>query len=150
MAHTFSQLLIHVVFATKDRVPLIDLAMEGRLHEYIGGIIRNEKGVLCAAGSMHDHIHLLIRWRTDRSFADLMRNVKASSSVWIHETFPGMATFAWQEGYGAFSVSKSAENDVKAYINNQNEHHRVRSFEEEYLAFLRAHEIPFDERYVFR
>lgn len=150
MPHTFSQLLIHVVFATKDRAPLIDASMESRLHEYIGGIIRNENGVLCAAGGMPDHLHLLIRWRTDRSIADLMRNVKASSSGWIHATFPALAKFAWQEGYGAFSVSKSAEADVKAYISHQEEHHRTRSFQEEFIAFLKAHEIPFDERYLFR
>ncbi|HPF38350.1 MAG TPA: IS200/IS605 family transposase [Phycisphaerae bacterium] len=114
MPHTYSQILIHVVFATKDRAPLIDLAFENRLHEYIGGIIRNEKGVLCAAGGMPDHIHLLIRWRTDRSIADLMRNVKASSSKWIHDEFRELAAFAWQEGYGVFSVSKSAEADVRA------------------------------------
>lgn len=79
-----------------------------------------------------------------------MRNVKASSSKWIHDEFPDLASFAWQEGYGAFSVSKSAEADVRAYINHQKEHHRVRSFQEEFTAFLKAHEIPFDERYVFR
>lgn len=98
---------------------------------------------------MADHVHLLLRWRTDGTIADLMRTVKARSSLWMHQTFVDAAAFAWQEGYAVFSVSKSAEPDVKQYIEDQVEHHKKRDFKEELLVLLRAHGVDFDERYVF-
>ena len=149
MPGTYSQILLHVVFSTKGRAALIKPQLQERLHSYIGGIVRAEQGTLYAIGGMPDHVHLLLRWRTDVAIADLMRTVKARSSLWIHQTFPSFASFAWQEGYAVFSVSKSAEQDVKAYIENQPEHHKSRDFQEELLAFLRAHDISFDARYVF-
>ena len=149
MAQTFSQILLHIVFSTKERHPFITPHIRPRLYDYIGGIIRQQRGVLYAIGGMPDHVHLLIRWRPDESVSDLMRRVKGASSHWIHETYPELAAFAWQAGYAAFSVSKSSENAVKAYIANQEEHHRSRSFKEELLALLLTHGVEFEERWVF-
>lgn len=115
----------------------------------MGGIIRDERGVLYDIGGVEDHVHLFLRWRLDRSVSDLMREIKARSSRWIHDTFPDLAHFAWQEGYSAFSVSKSQEGAVKRYIAGQRDHHTREPFKSELLRLLRAHEIEFDERYVF-
>jgi REP element-mobilizing transposase RayT len=149
MPGTFSQILLHVVFSTKRRTASIKPVLQERLYDYIGGVVRAEKGTLYAIGGMPDHIHLLLRWRTDGTIADLMRTVKSRSSLWVHQTFPAFATFAWQEGYSVFSVSKSAEANVKAYIEKQADHHQKRDFREELLALLRAHGVSFDPQYVF-
>ena len=149
MPGTYSQILLHVVFATKGRAAFIKPELQTRLYDYIGGILRAEKGMLHAIGGMEDHVHLLMRWRTDRAVADMMRTIKARSSRWVHQTFAGSAQFAWQEGYAVFSVSKSGEPDVKRYIENQPRHHAKRGFKSELLALLRAHGVDFDERYLF-
>jgi len=149
MPGTYSQILLHVVFSTKGRAAFIKPGIQTRLYDYIGGIVRAEKGTLYAIGGMPDHVHLLLRWRTDAGIANLMRAVKARSSLWVHQTFPSFSGFAWQEGYAVFSVSKSVEPDVKAYIENQVEHHKKGDFKEELLKLLRAHGVEFDERYVF-
>ena len=149
MPGTYSQILLHVVFSTKQRRPYITPDIQARLYDYVGGIIRAEKGTLYAIGGMPDHVHILLRWRTDGTISDLMRTVKARSSRWIHETFPDSSAFAWQEGYAVFSVSKSSEANVKAYIETQAEHHKKRDFAEELLALLHAHGIEYDERLVF-
>jgi len=149
MPGTYSQILFHVVFSAKGRAGFIKPEIQSRLYDYIGGIVRAEKGTLYAIGGMPDHVHLLLRWRTDAAIADLMRTAKARSSLWVHQTFESLPTFAWQEGYAVFSVSKSAEADVTLYIENQAAHHKERDFKEELLALLRAHGVDFDERYVF-
>ena len=149
MPGTYSQILLHTVFSTKRRATIITPEVQPRLYDYIGGIVRAQEGVVYALGGMSDHLHMLMRWRTDATIADLMRTVKARSSVWVHRTFPSAAAFAWQEGYAVFSVSKSAEQDVKAYIENQAEHHKKRDFQKELLALLHAHGVDFDARYVF-
>ncbi len=148
MPGTYSQILLHVVFSTKQRRAYITPDIQARLYDYVGGIIRAEKGILYAIGAMPDHVHILLRWRTDGAISDLMRTVKARSSRWTHETFPNSPAFAWQEGYAVFSVSQSSEAEVKAYIENQTEHHKKRDFAEELLALLRAHSIEYDERFV--
>lgn len=149
MPGTYSQLLLHAVFSTKGRMPWIGAEVAERLYPYIGGIVRAEKGVLYDIGGIEDHIHMYFRWRPDGSVSDLMRTVKARSSKWIHETFQALYDFAWQEGYSVFSVSKSQESAVKAYIAGQAEHHRREDFKAELLRFLWAHGIKFDERSVF-
>src|SRR5262249_16006041 len=106
MPGTFSQILYHIVFSTKYRKEWIMADLAQRLYPFIGGIIRAEKGMLYSIGGMPDHVHLYIRWRTDASVSDLMRTVKARSSGWVHDTFPELRPFAWQEGYSVFSVSK--------------------------------------------
>lgn len=149
MPGTYSQILLHVVFSTKERRACITPEIQPRLYDYIGGIVRAERGTVYAIGGMPDHVHILLRWRTDGAIADLMRTIKARSSLWVHQTFANAAAFAWQEGYSVFSVSKSVESDVKSYIENQAEHHKKRDFKEELLAMLRDHGIQFEERYVF-
>lgn len=148
MPGTYSQILLHVVYSTKHREPWITPDVAERLYPYIGGIIRAERGTLYDIGGVTGHVHLYLRWRPDESISNL-RSVKARSSLWVHQTFPNLATFAWQEGYSAFSVSKSHEDAVKKYIAGQAEHHKREDFKTELLRFLRAHEIEFDERYVF-
>lgn len=148
MAGTFSSILFHLIFSTKHRQPLITPDIRPRLYEYLGGSVRGERGILYAAGGMPDHIHLLVRWRTDVAIADLLRKIKGGSSLWVHETL-GVQDFAWQEGYAAFSVSQSGVEDVKAYLARQEEHHRRRTFKEEYIEFLDRHEVEYDLRYVF-
>jgi len=145
----YSQILLHIVFSTKHREQWIMSEIAERLYPYIGGIVRAEKGVLYGIGGIEDHVHMYIRWRPDGTVSDLMRTVKARSSKWVHQTYPGLAAFAWQEGYGVFSVSKSQEGAVKTYIAGQREHHKKEDFKSELLRLLRAHEIDFDERYVF-
>lgn len=149
MPGAYSQLLLHIVFSTKHRTPWITAEVAERLYPYIGGIIRAEKGVLYDIGGVEDHVHLYLRWRPDGSVSDLMRAVKARSSKWVHDTFVNLAAFAWQEGYGVFTVSKSQEDAVKKYIAGQAEHHRKEDFKSEFLRILRAHGVDFNEKYVF-
>ncbi len=149
MAGTYSQILLHIVFSTRRREPWITADVVGRLYPYMGGIIRAEKGVLYDIGGVEDHVHLYLRWRPDAAVADLMRTVKSRSSKWAHDTFPTLAAFAWQEGYSVFTVSKSQEGAVKKYIAEQYEHHKKEDFKSELLRLLRAHEIEYDEQYVF-
>jgi REP element-mobilizing transposase RayT len=148
MPGTYSQLLLHAVFATKARRPWITESIAPRLYAYIGGIVRAEKGVLYDIGGVEDHVHLYLRWRPDGSISDLMRTVKARSSLWVHQTLPELDAFAWQEGYSVFTVSKSQEASVKKYIAGQREHHQGEDFRAELLKLLRAHGVEFDERYV--
>ena len=149
MPGTYSQILLHIVFSTKHREPWITPEIADRLYPYMGGIVRAEKCVLYDIGGVEDHAHLYLRWRPDATISDLMRTVKARSSKWVHDTFPKLGAFARQEGYSAFTVSKSQEGAVKKYITEQHEHHKKEDFKTELLRMLRLHEIEFDERYVF-
>jgi len=149
MPGTYAQLHLHIVTSTKGRRPWISTAVAERLYPYIGGIVRAEKGVLYEIGGVEDHVHMYLRWRPDGRVSDLMRTLKAGSSKWIHEQFPELAAFAWQEGYSVFSVSKSQEDALKRYIKGQAEHHQTEDFKSELLRTLRAHGIDFDEKYTF-
>ena len=149
MPGTHHNLRLHLVFSTKHLEPTLTTDIQSRLYPFIGGIIRDEKGVLLEIGGMPDHLHLLVGWRTDDAIANLVRNIKSRSSTWIHETFPAAPTFHWQEGYGVFTVSQSQVSKVRQYIQTQAEHHRKKTFQEEYVEFLRAHEIQYDDQYVF-
>jgi putative transposase len=149
MPGTYSQLLLHIVTSTKGRTPWISAAVAARLYPYIGGIVRAEKGVLYEIGGVEDHVHMYLRWRPDGRVSDLMRTVKAGSSKWIHDTFPELAAFSWQEGYSVFSVSKSQEDALKLYIKGQAEHHKTEDFKSELLRTLHAHGVEFDEKYAF-
>lgn len=148
MPGTYTRLLYHIVFSTKNRKQLIAPDVQPRLHEYMGGIVRAMDGTALMIGGVDDHVHMLVRWRTDESLATLLRTVKSRSSAWVHETFDELRTFAWQEGYAAFTVSQSQAAAVAGYIAGQVEHHRERSFEEELREFLQRHEVEFDERYL--
>jgi putative transposase len=149
MPGTYSQLLFHFIFSTKKREPWITAQIAKRLYPYMGGIVRKEKGVLYVIGGVEDHVHMYVRWRPDATVSDLMRTVKARSSKWVHDTFPALEDFAWQEGFSVFTVSKSQEKAVKRYIAGQRKHHQKEDFKSALLRFLRAHEIDFDKKYVF-
>ena len=149
MPNSYTCLYYHVIFSTKDRLPLIDPALRDRLHEYMGGIVRDEKGRLLAAGGTPDHVHLLLSLHPQKGLSDILRQIKASSSRWMHETAASLRDFAWQDGYGAFTASYSNLAQVKQYIADQEQHHRRVSFQEEFVEFLRRHEIPYDERYIW-
>jgi REP element-mobilizing transposase RayT len=149
MSHTFSQLLYHVVFSTRNRADLIGPELRDELYPYLGGITRNEGGSLLAVGGMPDHVHLLVRCKPALSVPDLLRTLKANSSRWIGERADLPRDFAWQEGYGVFSVSQSAAGAVCRYIQNQEEHHRRRRFAEEWVRLLKKHEIEFDPAHPF-
>jgi REP element-mobilizing transposase RayT len=140
---------MHCVFSTKERRPLITPVLQIRLFQYIGGIARENGFKLIAAGGIEDHVHLLISLSRTISIAKAMQLIKGGSSKWIHETFPELSSFEWQEGYGAFSVSVSNKPRVIAHIKNQPEHHKKQDFKTEFVSFLKHHEIEYDERYVF-
>ncbi len=149
MPQSFICMNCHLIFSTKNREPLIVGDFVPQLHEYIGGICRGKGNVLVAAGGMPDHVHLLVSLGRQASVADVVRDIKSNSSAWIHETCQQLRGFAWQIGYGAFGVSHSSVGEVKKYIAGQHEHHRVRSFQEEFLLFLERHQIEYDERYIW-
>ena len=149
MPQSFVCMTCHVIFSTKNREPLITAEVATRLYEYIGGTARETGNRLLAAGGMPDHVHLVVSLGKQETVADTVRNIKSNSSRWIHETFANLRGFAWQTGYGAFSVSLSNVDDVKRYIANQHEHHRVRTFQEEFIALLKRHNIEYDERYIW-
>jgi REP-associated tyrosine transposase len=149
MPQSLVSLTNHIVFSTKNREPFIDAELAPRLYGYVGGIVSNTKSVLLASGGVEDHIHLLVSLSRTISIADFIRIVKTNSSLWVHETFPDRSRFAWQSGYGAFSVSKRIVAQVKGYIANQKEHHKKETFKEEYLRFLKEHVLEYDERYLW-
>jgi putative transposase len=149
MANTLTNLLYHVVFSTKNREPLIRDTFRDELEKYIAGIIRNEAGIQLGVGGVADHIHIVAKFRPDRSVAEMVRLIKANSSKWVNEKHGGHGRFAWQSGYGAFSVSQSQLDTLLRYVLNQEAHHRTRSFQDEYRDFLNRHGIEFDERYLW-
>lgn len=144
MPHTFTSLLFHVVFSTKDRRPQISPELSARLFPYMGGIIRERNGIPCIINGPADHVHLLISIPATESIAELLRVLKTNSSRWVHEQFPSHHQFAWQAGYGAFTVSESQRDAVRAYIAAQQEHHRKISFQEEFASFLKRHGLAYD------
>lgn len=149
MANTFSQLYIHLVFAVKGRASVIRESYREQIQRYITGIIENRKARLLAVYCMPDHIHILVSINPTTLISDLVRDIKTNSTIFIKEQ-GFVKNFAWQEGYGVFSVSHSQKDTVYKYIINQPEHHRKRSFKEEYLELLKRNEIAYDERYLFK
>jgi REP element-mobilizing transposase RayT len=149
MGQSFTNLIYHIVFSTKNRKPLITDSVRDRLYEYCGGIIRNQGGIALAINGMQDHLHVLARLRPDKALSSVLRDLKANSSGWMHNVFPEVDDFSWQNGYGAFTVSASQIERVRLYIENQEEHHRrVGSFRDEFIKLLRINRIEFDERYL--
>ncbi|MCP4644543.1 MAG: IS200/IS605 family transposase [bacterium] len=149
MAHTYASLLYHCVFSTKERRKVLTPEVRERLWPYMGGIVRENQWLPLCVGGTADHAHILLLLPTKVAVADAIQRIKGVSSKWLSDTMPGLEQFAWQQGYGAFSVSISHKDDTVAYIERQDEHHRTRTFKEEYLEFLRKHEIEWDERYVW-
>jgi putative transposase len=150
MSHTFTHIVIHLVFGTKDRAPLISIEIKEALFAYMGGIIREIGGKAIIVNGMPDHVHLLLSLPPTLAPAEVVRVVKANSSKWVHEKWLARRTFGWQQGYGAFSVSRSGVKDVEDYIAGQEEHHRKMSFQEEFAALLKRHGIEYDERYLWK
>jgi REP element-mobilizing transposase RayT len=149
MANTFSQIYFHVVFSTKNRVDLIRPEIEGRVWAYIGGIARKHKMTALQVGGIDNHIHALVSAPTTLSVSQVAKYLKGDSSYWIHGEFPKLRLFAWQDGYGAFSVSRSLIPNVVDYIKRQRKHHKTQTFEQEFIELLNLHEIEFDEPYLF-
>jgi len=143
VAKSYCNLLYHIVFSTKGREPWLEADIRPRCHEYLGGAIRSEGGVALIVGGTADHVHILAKLRQDKAVADVVRDIKANSSGWFHRTFRRTA-FAWQAGYGAFSVSFSQLETVRAYIERQAEHHRRADFTKEYVALLTRNGVEYD------
>ena len=149
MPKSYTNLLYHIVFSTRDRRPIITAERRLRLYDYVGGIIRELGGIALAIGSIEDHLHLLAKLRPDKALSDLLRDLKANSSGWMHSVFPDANDFYWQKGYGAFTVSASQAPEVCRYIADQERHHQTRSFRDEFVTMLRVNDIEFDERFLW-
>jgi putative transposase len=150
MANTYSQIYIQIVFAVQNRKALIDYSWEDELYKYITGIVQNKEQKLIAINGMPDHIHILIGMKPTCHLSDLVREIKKSSNIFINERQLSKFSFKWQEGFGAFSYSHSQLGNVISYIQNQKQHHKKVSFEDEYLEFLEKFEIDFDGNYLFK
>jgi len=150
MANTYTQIHIQAIFAVQNRQSLIRSEWKEELYKYMTGIVQNNNHKVLQINGMPDHVHLLIGMRPTQALSDLMKVVKGDSSEWINKKGLTKGTFSWQAGYGAFSYGKSQVPKVIRYIQNQEEHHRKKTFTEEYLDFLKAFEIEYDDRYVFK
>jgi len=148
MSDSYTNLLYHIVFSTKDRSPLITPEYEARLYDYIGGTIRSMGGICLELNGTEDHVHLLAKLRPDRTVSDVLRDLKANATGWMHDVFPKLKDFSWQRGYGAFTVSQSNVEEVRQYIAHQKEHHQKVSFRDEFIQFLKANGIEYDERFI--
>jgi REP element-mobilizing transposase RayT len=149
MGHSFTSTLHHCVFSTKERCPCITADLQARLWPFLGGIARDNHLKALAVGGVEDHVHVLLSLPATMAIAKAIQVLKAGSSLWIHETIPSHRGFAWQEGYGAFSLGVSQVEQTRSYIERQAEHHRKTTFQEEFLAFLKRHQMEYDERYVW-
>ena len=147
MSSTFLSLHYHLVFSTKNREPLIDAAWRSRLHEYLGGTINGLGGFSQGVGGINDHVHLLVGLRATHCLADVLRELKKAGTKWVYEEI-GKPSFAWQEGYAAFTVSTPARRAVQTYIAKQEEHHRIKSFREELAQMLERAGVDFDPTYL--
>lgn len=146
---SFTQLTYHIIFATKYRRPSISDNIQERLYKYIGGTLRAKKGHLIEIGGRPDHVHILASLSPSLAVADVVRDVKANSSKWMNEQSDILQTMQWQKGYGTYTVSYSQIENVQQYIRKQEEHHRTRTFQEEYITFLKRHGIEFRLKYLF-
>lgn len=150
MANTYTQIYIHVVFAVEGRQNLIKPENNDELQKYITGIVSGQKQKLIAINNMPDHLHLLVGLKPDLALSDLMRDVKAGSSKYINENRWVAGRFSWQEGFGAFSYSRSQLGTVIRYIENQQKHHAKKSFRDEYIDLLEKFGVDYDRRYIFK
>jgi REP element-mobilizing transposase RayT len=147
MSQTCGNVVVHLIFSTKQRLPVITPEIRSDLHAYLGGIVREMGGTALIVNGIADHVHMLIRIRPIHSIAEMMRVIKTNSGKWIHRK--GHTKFAWQAGYGVFSVSESSIPAVTKYIADQEQHHRKHSFQEEFVAFLKKNNVAYDERYIW-
>jgi REP element-mobilizing transposase RayT len=149
VSHTYIWCRTHLIYSTKDRRRQIAPDLQSRLWPYLGGIARENGLHAMAVGGGEDHVHMLLGLCATLSLSSSLQRIKGASSRWVHENFPDLGCFAWQEGYGAFSVSQSQVGRTIRYIQGQEEHHRRTSFEEEFVAFLRRYGMPYDPQRVF-
>ena len=149
MANTYTSLYYHVAFSTENRVRCINREIEQRIWAYLGGVARKQRMTALQVGGYIDHVHALILAPPSLALSQAVQFLKGESSKWMHDEFLELRDFAWQDGYGAFTVGKSNLPEVVRYIQNQREHHRKRTFQEEYLEFLKRYGIEYDERYVW-
>ena len=149
MARSFHQNIAHIIFSTKNRHPLITGEYESDLHSYLGAIIRKLNGTALKINGTADHVHILAKTPKTIANTEFMAKLKANSTSWVKSNFEDTKSFAWQEGYGWFSVSRSNVDQVSACIEGQEEHHRSTTFKEEFLAFLERHEVEYDGRFVW-
>lgn len=149
MPHSYSSLPVHVVFGTKDRARYLDPVLRPQLFAYMGGIVRELHGAARIINRIDDHAHALLSLPADLSVSECLRVVKTNSSRWVHEKFPDREKFGWQTWFGAFAVSASNESAVVQYIQDQEQHHRKMTFEEEFKVLLQKHGIAFDPRYLW-
>ena len=149
MAHTLTNLLTHIIFSTKDRLPKLEPDLKQRLFPYMGGIFRELEATALLINGPTDHVHILAVLPAKLAAAEIIGTVKSNSSGWVHKTFPARRTFGWQVGYAAFGVSPSQKQTVLDYIADQEGHHRKVLFKEEFIAFLKKHEIKYDEKYLW-
>jgi REP element-mobilizing transposase RayT len=149
MANTYASLHYHIIFSTKNRERWITPDVEPRLWAYLSGIARDNKIQTLKIGGTADHVHLVLGLPPTLALSKAVQLLKGGSSKWIHETFPVLRQFGWQDGYGAFTVSKSHLAEVIHYVETQREHHRRRTFQEEFRAFLDRHDVEYDERYIW-
>ena len=149
MPQSLANIHIHLIFSTKDRAPMINDIVRPHLHSYMATVLLNIHCPATLINSVEDHIHLLFKLPRTIALSKAVEEVKKSSSKWIKTQSPELSQFAWQRGYGAFSVSESNTAKVEHYIKNQNEHHRTATFQEEYRKFLAKHHTEFDEQYVW-
>jgi REP element-mobilizing transposase RayT len=149
MANTYTQCYFHLVFAVKNRNALINKDWKNDLEKYIIGIVQNHKHKLLAIGSMPDHIHIYLGYNVNQLIPDLVEEIKTSSNAWVREENLSKFRFEWQKGYGAFTHSRSQLDAVVKYVLNQENHHKKKTFREEYLEMLRKNEIEFKDEYVF-
>jgi REP element-mobilizing transposase RayT len=147
VSQSFTNLIYHLIFSTKEREPIILPEYQPRLYSYVGGIIRGQRGIPLAINGMEDHLHVLAKLRPDRALSDVLRDLKANATGWMNDVFPELRHFSWQRGYGAFTVSESDVANVSRYIATQKEHHKG-LFRDEFISFLRENRIAFDERFV--
>ncbi|MDO8998721.1 MAG: IS200/IS605 family transposase [Bacteroidota bacterium] len=150
MANTYTQIYLQFVFSVKYRDAVINNEWKDELYKYITGIVKNNNHKMICINGIPDHIHILVGLNPVQSISNLLQDIKGNSSKWINEKRLVKGKFEWQEGYGAFSYSQSQIKDIVAYIENQEEHHKKKSFNEEYLDFLKKFEVSYDEKFTFK
>ena len=150
MAQSLSRILLHLIFSTKNREPLIYKSVQSDLHAYIAGVCRKLNSEAYRVGGTEDHIHIACSLPRSLTVSKLLEEIKRSSSLWIKTQNPLFNKFSWQAGYGAFSLGQSQLGTLIAYIDNQSEHHRARSFKEELIDFFQKYNVEYDEQYLWR
>ncbi len=149
MAGKYLSVQIHFVWSTTGRVPWVSRSWRDDMYAYIRGVVTNKGGKVLEIGGTDDHVHVCVAMPSTVTIAEMINAMKTNSSRWIHENHIPSAGYSWQKGYAAFSVSKSAEGSVREYICKQDEHHKSRSFQEEFVALLKLHQIEYDPRYLW-